>query len=67
VGRETVRDQRGFIIGHIEDMTHGRQRAFDFGGRILGTYDPATGKTVDDTFRIVGVGNHLMALIDRAS
>ncbi|WP_242122403.1 hypothetical protein [Sphingomonas lacusdianchii] len=66
MARTTIRDQRGFIIGHIEDMTHGRQRAFDFGGRILGTYDPTTGKTVDDTFRIVGTGNQLMGLIERA-
>lgn len=66
MARTAVRDQRGFIIGHIEDMTQGRQRAFDFGGRILGTYDPTTGKTVDDTFRIVGTGNQLMALIERA-
>jgi hypothetical protein len=66
MARTTIRDQRGFIIGHIEDMTQGRQRAFDFGGRILGTYDPSTGKTVDDAFRIVGTGNQLMGLIERA-
>ena len=47
-------------------MTQGRQRAFNFAGRILGTYDPTTGKTVDDTFRIVGTGNQLMGLIERA-
>ena len=35
-------------------------------GRILGTYDPTTGKTVDDTFRIVGTGNQLVGLIERA-
>lgn len=66
MARTTIRDQRGFIIGHIEDMTQGRQRAFDFGGRILGTYDPTTGKTVDDAFRIVGTGNQLVGLIERA-
>lgn len=66
MARTTIRDQRGFIIGHIEDMTQGRQRAFNFAGRILGTYDPATGKTVDDAFRIVGTGNQLMGLIERA-
>lgn len=55
-----------FIIGHIEDMTQGRQRAFNFAGRILGTYDLITGKTVDDTFRVVGTGNQLMGLIERA-
>ena len=66
MARTTIRDQRGFIIGHIEDMTQGRQRAFNFAGRILGTYDPTTGKTVDDAFRIVGTGNQLMGLIERA-
>ncbi len=66
MARTAVRDRRGFIIGHIEDMTQGRQRAFDFGDRILGTYDPATGKTVDNAFRIVGTGNQLSALIERA-
>lgn len=34
--------------------------------RILGTYDPTTGKTVDDTFRIVGTSNQLMGLIERS-
>ena len=66
MARTTIRDQRGFIIGHIEDMTHGRQRAFDFGGHILGTYNPTTDKTVDEAFRIVGTGNQLMGLIERA-
>lgn len=66
MARTAIRDRRDFIIGYIEDMTQGRQRAFDFAGRILGTYDPATGKTVDATFRIVGTGNQLMGLIDRA-
>ena len=66
MARMTIRDQRGFIIGHIEDMTQGRQRAFNFAGRILGTYNPTTGKTVDDTFRIVGTGNQLVGLMERA-
>lgn len=66
MARTAVRDGRGFIIGHIEDMTQGRQRAFNFAGRILGTFDPTTGKTVDDAFRIVGTGNQLMGLIERA-
>jgi len=66
MARTMIRDQRGFTIGHIEDMTQGRQRAFDFAGRILGTYEPTTGKTVDDAFRIIGTGNQLMALIEPA-
>lgn len=45
-------------------MPHGRQRACNFAGRSLGTYAPTTGKTFDDTFRIVGT--ELKGLIERA-
>jgi hypothetical protein len=44
MARTAIKDQRFFIIGYIEDMTDGRQRALDFGFRILGYYDPATDK-----------------------
>ncbi len=47
-------------------MPHGPQRAFNFAGCILGTYAPTTGKKVDDAFHIVGTGNQLMGLIERA-
>lgn len=66
MARTTIRDQRGFIIGHIEDTSDGGQRALDFGGRILGTYDPSGDRTRDTNLRIVGTGNQLMGLIERA-
>lgn len=49
MARTTIRDQRNFITGYIEDTSDGGQRALDLGYRILGYYDPTTGKTVDET------------------
>lgn len=66
MARTAIRDQRNFIVGYIEDTTDGGQRALDIGYRILGSYDPASDKTRDTNLRIVGMGNLLVGLIERA-
>lgn len=66
MARTTIRDQRNFIIGYIEDTSNGDQRALDIGYRIVGHYDAASDRTKDTGYRIIGAGNQLMALIERA-
>lgn len=66
MAQTAIRDQRNFIIGYIEDTSDGGQRALDIGNRLLGSYDPASDKTRDTNLRIIGAGNQLMALIERA-
>lgn len=66
MARTTIRDQRNFIIGYIEDTSDGGQRALDLGHRILGYYDPTGDRTRDTNLRIVGTGNQLTGLIERA-
>ena len=66
MARTTIRDQRGFIRGYIEDTSDGGQRALDLGYRILGYYDPTGDRTKDTGFRIVGICNQLVGLIERA-
>lgn len=65
MARTAIRDQRNFIIGYVEDTSDG-QRALDIGYRILGYYDATSDKTKDTGYRIIGAGNQLMALIERA-
>ncbi len=66
MARTTIRDQRNFITGYIEDTSDGGQRALDLGYRILGYYDPTGDRTRDTNLRIVGTCNQLMGLIERA-
>lgn len=66
MARTAIRDQRNFIIGYIEDTTDGGQRALDIGYRILGYYDAASDRTKDTGYRIIGAGNQLVGLIERA-
>ncbi len=66
MARTTIRDQRNFIIGYIEDTSDGGQRALDLGYRILGYYDPTGDRTRDTNLRLVGTGNQLTGLIERA-
>jgi hypothetical protein len=66
MARTAIRDQRNFIIGYIEDTSNGDQRALDIGYRIVGYYDAASDRTKDTGFRIVGMGNQLVGLIERA-
>jgi hypothetical protein len=63
---EFLRDDHYHIIGSIETDSHGKQVARDARFVRLGEYDPRTDQTRDASFRIVGTGNQLSALIWRS-
>lgn len=63
MARTTIKDNRLRIIGYIEDIADGRQRALDSGLRLLGYYEPARDQTLDAGLRIVSTGNTLSGLI----
>jgi hypothetical protein len=58
-----VRGQSGHVIGYVEVLADGRQKALDENYRILAYYDPASDLTKDRFNLVVGRGNQLVALI----
>ena len=66
MGRQTVTDFYGRIIGRIEsDNIY--NTAYDFYGRILGKYQKSNDTTYDFYGRIVGKGDQTMGLITKAN
>jgi len=65
VSKEYIRDENFSIIGSIDTDSKGKQVAYDASFRRLGEYDPDSDKTRDSSFRMVGNGNQLSALIWR--
>ncbi|MGE8136451.1 hypothetical protein ACQKO5_22925 [Novosphingobium subterraneum] len=63
MARQSIKDSNFRIIGYIEDMAGGKQKAMDANYRILGYYDPKTNKTQDANYRIIANGNVLSGLI----
>ena len=61
-----LRDDHYRIIGSIETEASGKQIARDAHYRRLGEYDPRTNQTRDASYRILGTGNQLSALVWRA-
>lgn len=50
----------------IEEQGGGKQKALDRNAMLLGSYDPSTNSTLDANRVLVGRGNQLSALIERA-
>ncbi|MBC7285605.1 hypothetical protein [Hoeflea sp.] len=69
MAKQTIRDQNQRIIGYIDDfgLINDRQKATDARFNLLGHYDPHRNVTTDPRGGIVGRGNMLAALIDRAN
>lgn len=53
------------IIGYVEDLADGRQKALDENYHMLAYYDPAGDLTKDRFNLTVGRGNQLVALIQQ--
>lgn len=60
---QTLKDNKFRVIGYIETRPDGTQVGKDAKYHIKGYYDPKSNKTKDASFRIVGEGNLLAALI----
>lgn len=63
MNKEVIRDEKYRILGWIVTEDDGRQKAFDFVGRLLGTYYPDRDTTNDFTGRVVYRGNKITAMI----
>lgn len=61
--RQTLKDARFRVLGHLDTDSDGGQALFDAQGRRLGSYDPKTNVTKDAQFRRVGQGNLLTTLL----
>lgn len=66
MARTPVKNDHDQTIGHIEHLDHGKQQALNARFQVIGYYDPAADLTRDWNHHIVGRGNQLMALINRA-
>ena len=65
MGRIAIKDSSYRIIGYIDTDSSGKQTALDAHYKRVGYYDPRTDKTQDGSYRIIGSGNQLAALIHR--
>ena len=61
--RQNIKDFYGRILGYIQIENDGRQKAFDWKGRLLGTYYPDRNTTNDFYGRVVFKGNAIASLI----
>jgi hypothetical protein len=63
VTRQTIRDRNQVLIGTVETVPDGRQKATDRVDRMVGWYDPRRDGTTDSTQRVVARGNVLAGLL----
>jgi len=63
MSRQAIKDQQFRIIGYIETINDGKQKALDAQSRTLGYYDPKRNATQDAQFRTLATGNVLSGLI----
>jgi hypothetical protein len=63
--RLRILNTRNQVVGYIEQMSDGRQRALDAHFHVVGYYDPRTNRTLNEKFSAVGIGNSLAALVSQ--
>ena len=63
IGRETIREFSGVIIGYLEHESNGDIIVRDFSGRNLGKYEASSDTTKDFYGRILYRGNMAAALL----
>lgn len=66
MARTSVLNANRIVIGYIEEQDGGKQKALDRNAMLLGYYDPTTNSTLNANRILIGKGNQLSALIDRA-
>ncbi len=60
---QVLKDRQGRILGSIMVRGDSRQQATDYRGYPVGSYDPRTNRSFDETGKVVGYGNLLSGLI----
>jgi hypothetical protein len=63
VTKQTIRDPNNKLLGYIETLSDGRQKATDANNKILGYFDPKRNATMDPNNRVLVRANILSGLI----
>jgi hypothetical protein len=63
MSRKAIKDCNLRVLGYIETMPDGRQRAIAASFQTLGYYDPRRDVTTDASFRTLARGTVLSALV----
>jgi hypothetical protein len=63
VSREAIRTPSNKVLGYIEILGDGRQKATDATNKILGYFDPKRNVTTDPNNRVLARANILSGLI----
>jgi len=66
MARTPILNANRIVIGYIEEQGGGKQKALDRNAMLLGYYDPTTNSTLNANRILIGKGNQLSSLIDRA-
>ena len=65
MGRQTIKDVAGRLLGSIDTNPNGHERVYDVRGQMVGSYDPQNNITKTATGELLFKGNALSALILR--
>ena len=61
--RQVIKDRNDRILGYIETLANGRQKATDRNSNLLGYFDPQSNVTTDASSRVLAKANVLSGLI----
>ena len=63
MSRQVIKDRNDRILGYIETLAGGRQKATDRNSNLLGYFDPQSNITTDASGRTLAKANVLLGLI----
>ena len=63
LSRQVIQDRNDQILGCIETLAGGRQKATDRSSNLLGWFDPQSNVTTDASSRVLAKANVLSGLI----
>ena len=63
MSRQTIRDRNDRVLGYIETLADGRQKATDRDSKLLGWFNPHRNVTTDAGSRTLAKANVLSGLI----
>ena len=63
VSRQTIRDRNNRILGHIETVADGKQKATDRNSKLLGWFDPHRSIRTDASSQTLAKANVLPGMI----
>jgi YD repeat-containing protein len=63
MGRQTIKDVAGRLLGSVDVTPNGYERGYDSQGQMLGSYDPQSNATKTATGTLLAKGNALSGLI----